>query len=166
MTKHIETAFTFMRDLPTIADRLIAVRRVAVVPLIIGGLLALGSDSAHAQRCFTCDGADREDQDEGNFGFTGCWMGEVLGKDMCMPRDSELCEVDGEEGGWALSPGEEALENEAVLAMVHRGGMLPADSRYFIATRGDQLVVRKKCGGSLVGVVALRGTAQEQGRVT
>ena len=76
------------------------------------------------------------------------------------------CRADGEEGGWALSAIEESLENEAVLARVRSGEMLPADGRYFIAVRGDERVVRKKCGGSLVGVVAIREAPAERGRTT
>lgn len=63
----------------------------------------------------------------------------------CRARARNFAKADGEEGGWALlSPMEEALENEAVLAMVRSGKMLPADGRYFIAARGDERVVRKE----------------------
>ena len=167
MTKHMETTFTLMKVLPAIAARLMVVRTIAVLPLIVCGLLALSSDVAYAQRCFTCDGDECEDQEGGKFGFSACWMGDMFGHDVCMPgTGTELCEVDDEEGGWALSPMEEALEDEAVLAMVRSGRMLPADTRYFIAARGDKRVIRKKCGGSLVGIVAVHGTAEEKGRVT
>ncbi len=167
MTKHMETTFTLMKVLPAIAARLMVVRPMAVLPLVVGGLLALGSDAAQAQRCFYCEGAVCEDQEAGKFGFSACWMGEMFDHNTCMPgTGTELCEVDDEEGGWALSPMEEALEDEAVLAMVRSGRMLPADTRYFIAARGDKRVIRKKCGGSLVGIVAVLGTAEEQDGAT
>ena len=168
MTKHTETTFTLLKVLPIITARLMVVRPIAVLPLIVCGLLALDSDGAHAQRCWGCDGDTCEEEtEEGRFGFSACWMGEILGRDMCMPgQGSELCEVDGEEGGWALSPMEEASENEAVLALVRSGRMLPAESRYFISLRGENRFIRKKCGGSLVGVVAVHLAAEERGRAT
>ena len=161
MTKHTETTFTFMEVLPAITARLMVLRPIAVLPLIVGGLLALGSDAAYAQRCFMCDDEDCT-EDIVRFGYSACWMGEGPAGDLCLPGEgSELCEADEEEGGWALSPTEEALANQAVLAMVRNGRMLPADTRYFVAVRGDKRVVRKKCGGSLVGIVVAHGTAED-----
>jgi len=40
-----------------------------------------------------------------------------------------------------------------------RNNALPADGLYYVATRGDDLIVRRKCGGKAIGriVVAADG---------
>ncbi|MCY3676020.1 MAG: hypothetical protein F4Z31_05410 [Gemmatimonadetes bacterium] len=118
--------------------------------------IAFGGAPAMAQ-CYTCD-LDTDlcaKQADGKFGFSECWVGEgpVSGQGICLPDEgSELC------GGFALSPVEEEAATQEVLALVAGGGMLPADTPYFVATQGDRLLVRKKCGGSLVGFVVAQGS--------
>lgn len=108
-------------------------------------------------QCYTCD-TDTDlcaHQDEDKFGFSTCWVGEgpVTGQGICLPdEDSRLC------GGYALTPAEEEAATQEVLALVAGGGMLPADTPYFVATQGDRLLVRKKCGGSLVGFVVAQSS--------
>ena len=118
--------------------------------------IAFGGTPAMAQ-CYTCD-LDTDlcdDQEDDKYGFSKCAVGAgpVEGRGMCLPDEgSELC------GGFALSPVEEEAATQEVLALVADGGILPADTPYFVATQGGRLLVRKKCGGSLVGFVVAQGS--------
>lgn len=135
--------------------------RVAMIIALALVGIAVAQEPAAAQ-CYTCDletslCAFEEDSDR--FGFTTCRNASFDGEPICLPdSDSELCE--GEEM-WALSPTEEDAATEEALALVASGGMLPADGRYFVAYRSDRLVIRRKCGASLVGFVVANGAAQE-----
>lgn len=135
-------------------------RGATIITLALVGI-AVGQEPAAAQ-CYTCDlenslCAFEEDADR--FGFTTCRNASFDGDPICMPdSDSELCE--GEEM-WALSPMEEDAATEEALALVASGGMLPAGGRYFVAYQGDRLVVRRKCGASLVGLVVANGAAEK-----
>lgn len=42
----------------------------------------------------------------------------------------------------------------AALEMVRSGSMLPADGLYYTANREDDLLVRRKCDGKLIGRIA------------
>ncbi|MCY4399383.1 MAG: hypothetical protein OXE96_08610 [Gemmatimonadetes bacterium] len=131
---------------------------MAMIALPFVGI-ALGATPAMAQ-CYTCD-LDTDlcaHQDAGKFGFSTCWVGAgpVIGQGICLPAaDSQLC------GRSALAPAEEEAATQEALALVASSGKLPADTPYFVGTQGNRLFVRKKCDGSLVGVVVAQGPPTE-----
>ena len=93
-----------------------------------------------------CDG-----RGGGIFGSNDCDVGDgpVGDRCHCFPSGG-VCEIQTTQ-----APEETRAMEERALAVLATGGTLPADGLFYYASRGDQLVLRRKCDGNLVGRVAV-----------
>ncbi len=58
-----------------------------------------------------------------------------------------------------------APERNRAIRTFERGGMLPADGAFYVAMRGDQIVLREKCGTEELARMAARDVGKTRGRV-
>ena len=110
-----------------------------------------------------CDGIEQENR----FGSNNCQTGggPVPGRCHCYPSGG-VCETESDDDSIGLAPDETKAMEEVALAVVAAGSMLPADGLFYYASRGDHLVLRRKCGDSIVGQVAVAelGNGSQVGR--
>jgi len=75
---------------------------------------------------------------------------------------SEICHCYAKGGVCEGAPdeGNSLLVEREALDAVMRNNALPADGLFYVATRGNDLIVRRKCGGKAIGriVVAADGS--------
>ncbi len=64
-------------------------------------------------------------------------------------------------GGICLGAGEKTkLARAEALSAVESGRMLRTDGQFYVATRGDQMIVRRKCDGEAIGRVLIAGSGR------
>ena len=126
------------------------VGRLAVLPLIVGGLLAAspGAGTAQCWNCgwspfgewpsSICEGSDSGSSDCAQIGRSHDHRCEPSGDDC----EDEL---------FALNP---PSEREAI-GTVMAGRMLAADTGYYFVVDGGSTVIRRKCGNALVARISI-----------
>lgn len=126
------------------------VRPISVLSLVAGGLLATLPAMAAAQ-CWHCEGSIFGG--EGNTicvggGSGSSYCGQVGDEDehICVRFDEDDCEDD-------LFAMDSASDREAV-DMIMAGEMLAANAGYYFVVDGEDKVLRRKCGNSLVARVS------------
>ena len=138
MTNHNETTLTKLLVAP--AARLSAIRPTIVMPLVIGGLLAL--PGLGAAQCWGCDDSwfdGNSDMCVGmESGREGCGTVGMLHDHHCWPQGGD-CEDD-----LFAASAQQAIE------MIRADEMLPPSGGYFFIAVGNDRVVMRKCDRAVV----------------
>lgn len=132
--------------------------QILAIPIMLA--LALVAEPLSAQLppgsvCWGCvdgcrDGLICDGVDDGTFGSNDCAVGDgpVAGRCHCFPSGG-VCE------GFAQAPDEMQSAEDEALAVFAAGGTLPANGPFYTASRGEHLVLRRKCDDELVGRMAV-----------
>ena len=131
------------------APRLIGVSPITVLPLVVGGLLAI-SPAAGTAQCWNCGFSP--------FGEWPSWIceGDVSGSEDCAQfgRDHDHnCETSGGDCEDELFAMNSTGDREAI-GTVMAGEMLAASTGYYFVMDGEHTVLRRKCGNSLVARIS------------
>ena len=143
---------------------------VILCPMVLLAI-AVSGPATFAQEppteCWAC-GRVKCDTDPDNTIYRGCTKA-MKGTRSCGPLPVPDCPPPGScELGPNLCPSVMALaepQRSRVIRAFERGGMLPSDGAFYVAIRGDQLVLRQKCGTQELARMAAKDVGRMPARV-